>query len=178
MFTRFLSLFLVVATLAACSSTDDQSDASEQVMVSEREDISGGPLDAGVDGFDRSFTDGPVAGTQQDLVVNVGDRVFFGYDRFDLSQEARTILERQAQWLNQHQNLNVTVEGHADERGTREYNLALGDRRANSIKRYLVALGVDPRRVSTISFGKEQPAVFGSNPEAWAQNRRGVLRVD
>ena len=78
----------------------------------------------------------------------------------------------------QYPNLNITVEGHADERGTREYNLALGERRANAVKNYLVALGVDPRRVTTVSFGKERPAVPGANDAAWSQNRRGVTKVN
>jgi peptidoglycan-associated lipoprotein len=84
----------------------------------------------------------------------------------------------QAEWLKRYPNVNVTIEGHCDERGTREYNLALGDRRATAFKNYLVTLGVDARRVNTISYGKERPAVMGSNPSAWAQNRRGVTIVN
>ena len=117
---------------------------------------------------------GPAPGTAEDLVVNVGDRVFFALDRSDLSPEARATLERQAQWLRQYPSVRITVEGHADERGTREYNLALGDRRANSVRNYLIALGIDPTRINTVSYGKERPAVLGSNEQAWAQNRRGV----
>ncbi|HYG87311.1 MAG TPA: peptidoglycan-associated lipoprotein Pal [Azospirillum sp.] len=117
-------------------------------------------------------------GSQEDLVVNVGDRVFFGFDRYDLTPEARATLDRQAAWLKQYPNVTVTIEGHADERGTREYNLALGERRANAAKSYLVAQGTNPSRVKTISFGKERPAVLGSNEAAWAQNRRGVTVVD
>ncbi|PWC32151.1 peptidoglycan-associated lipoprotein Pal [Azospirillum sp. TSO22-1] len=117
-------------------------------------------------------------GSQEDLVVNVGDRVFYGFDRYDLTPEARATLDRQAAWLKQYPNVTVTVEGHADERGTREYNLALGERRANSAKNYLVAQGTNPSRVKVISYGKERPAVLGSNEAAWAQNRRGVTVVD
>src|SRR5690606_21786769 len=106
------------------------------------------------------------------------DRVFFGYDQYDLTGEGRDILSRQATWLNQYPQTRVTIEGHADERGTREYNLALGERRANSVKNYLVSMGVDASRINTISYGKEQPAVVGANPGSWAQNRRGVTRVD
>lgn len=116
--------------------------------------------------------------TQEDLVVNVGDRVFFGYDKFDLTPEARATLDRQAAWLNQYPRVTVTVEGHADERGTREYNIALGERRANSVKNYLLARGVDANRIATTSYGKERPAVLGSNEAAWAQNRRGVTTVN
>ena len=116
-------------------------------------------------------------GSQEDLVVNVGDRVFYGFNRYDLTPEARATLERQAAWLKQYPNVTVTVEGHADERGTREYNLALGERRANSAKSYLVAQGTNPSRVKTISYGKERPAVLVSSEASWAQNRRGVTVV-
>lgn len=116
-------------------------------------------------------------GTQEDLVVNVGDRVFFGFDKSDLSTEAQATLDRQAAWLKKYPNVKVAVEGHADERGTREYNLALGERRATAAKNYLVAAGIPAARVSTISYGKERPAVVGSNEAAWAQNRRAVTVV-
>ncbi|SLN73311.1 peptidoglycan-associated lipoprotein Pal [Oceanibacterium hippocampi] len=121
---------------------------------------------------------GPRPGTQEDLVLNVGDRVFFDLDRYDLTPEARDTLQRQAAWLAANPQVTLTVEGHADERGTREYNLALGDRRATSVKNYLVNLGVDPARLSTISYGKERPVALGSNEAAWAQNRRGVAVVN
>jgi peptidoglycan-associated lipoprotein len=117
---------------------------------------------------------GPVPGSKEDFVANVGDRVFFAYDKADLSADARRTLERQAAWLRQWTNQRLTVEGHCDERGTREYNLALGERRANAVKDYLAALGVPASRLSTISYGKERPVVLGSNEAAWAQNRRGV----
>jgi peptidoglycan-associated lipoprotein len=119
----------------------------------------------------------PTPGTQQDLVVNVGDRVFFGYDKYDLSPEAKTTIEKQAQWLKTYPHINVSIEGHCDERGTREYNLALGEKRAAAVRNYLVALGVEASRLQTISYGKERPAVTGSDETAWAQNRRGVLVV-
>ncbi|GFZ88231.1 peptidoglycan-associated lipoprotein [Elstera cyanobacteriorum] len=113
-------------------------------------------------------------GSAEDFRVNVGDRVFFAYDKFDLSADARRTLERQAAWLKQYASVRLTVEGHADERGTREYNLALGERRANAAKDYLVALGVPAARLTTVSYGKERPAVLGSNEAAWSQNRRSV----
>ncbi len=120
---------------------------------------------------------GPTPGSQEDLVINVGDRVFFAYDKYDLDAEARSALEGQAAWLKKYPTRTLSVEGHCDERGTREYNLALGERRANSVKNYLVALGIDGSRVSTISYGKERPVALGSNESAWAQNRRGVTVV-
>ena len=117
------------------------------------------------------------AGTQEDFSVNVGDRVFFATDSYTLSNEAQATLQLQAEWLNANPNLRVTLEGHCDERGTREYNLALGERRANAAKTYLVGLGIAPTRVSTVSYGKERPAVIGSNGSAYAQNRRTVTVV-
>jgi len=116
-------------------------------------------------------------GSQEDLVVNVGDRVFFGYDRFDLNEIARATLEKQAAWLAKYPTVSIAVEGHADERGTREYNLGLGERRANAAKDYLVALGVSPNRVRTVSYGEERPVALGSNEAAWSQNRRSVTTV-
>jgi peptidoglycan-associated lipoprotein len=117
-------------------------------------------------------------GSQQDLAANVGDRVFFGYDQVDLTSEARATLDRQAQWLKQYGNVSVTIEGHSDERGTREYNLALGDRRASAAKNYLVARGISPNRIATLSYGKERPAIGASGEQAWAQNRRAVTMVN
>ena len=116
-------------------------------------------------------------GSQADLVSNVGDRVLFEYDSSDLTPEARRTLERQAAWLKRYSNVSVTVEGHCDERGTREYNLALGERRATAVSNFLVALGINGARIMTISYGKEKPVALGSNDTAWSQNRRGVSRV-
>ena len=113
-------------------------------------------------------------GSVGDLEVNVGNRVLFDYDRYNLRPAAQATLERQAAWLNSYPNVTVTIEGHCDERGTREYNLALGARRANAAKDYLVSLGINPLRITTISYGKERPAILGSNQDAWAQNRRGL----
>ncbi|MEE8351081.1 MAG: peptidoglycan-associated lipoprotein Pal [Rhodospirillales bacterium] len=117
------------------------------------------------------------SGSQEDLVVNVGDRVFFGFDKFNVDAEARKTLEKQAAWMKANGSVTVAVQGHADERGTREYNLALGERRANAVKDYLVVLGVNPARISTISYGKERPVATGSHETAWKQNRRGVTKV-
>ena len=173
-------ILAVVLLVSACSS--DGEDEGEQVVLDgtsaqQRDTISDGPLGEIYDG-DASAAGGPAPGTQADLVVNVGDRIFFGTDRYDLSSEGRQTLDAQAAWLQQYPNLSVTIEGHADERGTREYNLALGERRANSVRNYLAALGVSPSRINTVSYGKERPAVPGANDSAWSQNRRGVTKVN
>jgi peptidoglycan-associated lipoprotein len=118
-----------------------------------------------------------VPGSQEDFLQTVGqfgDRIFFDTDKFNVDAEDQSTLQRQAQWLAQFPNTRVTVEGHADERGTREYNLALGERRANSAKNYLASLGVDSSRVQTVSYGKERPQALGSDEQSWAQNRRAV----
>jgi peptidoglycan-associated lipoprotein len=113
-------------------------------------------------------------GTVQDFQVNVGDRVFFDYDKYEVKPAGKATLDKQAAWLKRYGQWKVVVEGHADERGTREYNLALGDRRANAVKTYLVNQGIPANRVTIISYGKERPVALGSNEAAWAQNRRGV----
>ena len=153
---KILGLFAAVALVAACET---------------------GP-DSGATAKSTSFTSPIVKpGTQEDLVVNVGDRVFFNYDKFTIKPDGRKTLEKQAAWMKANSSVTVTIQGHADERGTRDYNLALGDRRANSVKDYLVSLGVKPARVNTISYGKERPVATGSNEAAWTQNRRGVTKV-
>jgi peptidoglycan-associated lipoprotein len=120
---------------------------------------------------------GPLPGSAEDFRVNVGDTVHFALDQYAIQEADRATLQKQATWLNQYPNVRVTVEGHADERGTREYNLALGARRANSVKEYLVSLGVANARVDTISYGKERPMCTESNEGCWAQNRRGITVV-
>ena len=119
-----------------------------------------------------------VPGSRADFLASVPtDRVLFAFDSYSLDAEARATLDSQAEWLNRNANVRVTIEGHADERGTREYNLALGDRRANAARDYLQSRGIDPGRMQTISWGKERPAVEGSNEYAWSQNRRAVTVV-
>jgi len=166
-FRTFLMMAMVLA-LAAChhdkpATTDVPPDQSSSTM--------------GANGMQGVTTGNVTPGTQQDLVVNVGDRVFFGYDEFSLTPEAQHTIQLQADWLKKYPNVKVQIAGHCDERGTREYNLALGDRRATAAKNYLVSLGITSDRISTISYGKERPAVLGSNPSAWAQNRRAVTEV-
>lgn len=117
----------------------------------------------------------PAPGSQADFVASVSaDRVFFDTDKFDIDAEDQAVLRSQAAWLARYPNKRVTIEGHADERGTRDYNIALGDRRSNAAKNFLATLGVDAGRISTISYGKERPEALGSDEASWARNRRAV----
>lgn len=155
---KLLSMFAALLLLGACETASTSGDAS---------------------GSGSSSTAGqPVPGSQEDLVVNVGDRVFFGFDEYTLTAEAQSTLDRVAAWMQSNPSVTVSVEGHADERGTREYNLALGERRANAAMNYVAALGVSPDRMRTVSYGEERPAVIGSNEASWAQNRRAVFVVN
>jgi peptidoglycan-associated lipoprotein len=120
-----------------------------------------------------------VPGTQAHFaeVMRGADTIYFDTDRYNIDSADQAALQQQAQYLAQYPNVGATVEGHADERGTREYNLALGERRANAAKNYLVSLGVAANRISTVSYGKERPVALGSNEQAWAQNRRAVTLI-
>ncbi len=120
---------------------------------------------------------GPLPGSVQDFVVNVGDRVYFDTDEYSVRADAQPVLAGQAQWLNRYPAVKVRIEGNADERGTREYNLALGARRANAVRDFLIAQGVSAARIETISFGKEKPIDAGSTEEAWAKNRNGHTAI-
>lgn len=124
------------------------------------------------------FNSGPTPGSRADFIAQAGsDTIYFETDSYDLDPEDRALLDAQARWLVANPGVRVTIEGHCDERGTREYNLALGERRANAAKNYLAARGVDAGRMTVISYGKEQPVALGSNAQAWAQNRRAVTVV-
>ncbi len=173
MFNKFLiSIFIVLFVAACATKPKDSADSSGSGSSSSGSDVSSeGTLS-------ETTGSGIVSGSQEDLIVNVGDRVFFGYDSSDLDSDALELLQDQVAWLKQNSDVAVTIEGHCDERGTREYNLALGEKRAQAVKNYLIGLGINPDRVSTISYGKERPAVVGSNDGAWAQNRRSVTIVN
>jgi peptidoglycan-associated lipoprotein len=162
MYTRIVGTLAALLLLAACSSAPEMPPAGP-----------GGP-----GGGPGTGSRGVVPGSQQDLEASAGDRVFFAFDRSDITPEAQETLARQADWLRRYPNVTVTIEGHCDERGTREYNLALGERRAQAAKNVLVAMGIPASRISTISYGKERPAVVGSTEEAYAQNRRAVTVVN
>ncbi len=164
MLKRFLTVAAVAAALAACETAPEDTGAA-----------AGAGQGAGAGA--ATTVSGVQPGSQADLVANVGDRVFFDFDKYNLRPDARATLEKQAAWLKRYPSVGIVVEGHADERGTREYNLALGERRANSVKDYLVSQGIPASRVRTISYGKERPVALGSNEAAWSQNRRGVTVV-
>ena len=128
----------------------------------------------GMGGADGAMASAATPGSQQDFVVNVGDRVFFESDQTELSPQAIATLEKQAQWLQTYNRYSFTIEGHADERGTREYNIALGARRAQSVRSYLASRGIDANRMRTISYGKERPVAVCNDISCWSQNRRAV----
>ena len=119
-----------------------------------------------------------VPGSQEDLIVKVGNQIQFDLDKSVLRPDARTTVKRWADWLQQYLDVTVTIEGHCDERGTRDYNLGLGERRADAARKFLIALGINADRIKTISYGKERPLCISSNDGCWAQNRRGMLMVN
>lgn len=163
---KLLGVAAAVLMLAACETTPEQAGAAGGAGGA-----AGAPSTAATTAPGARAV---VPGSQEDFVVNVGDRVFFDFDKYNLKPPARATLDRQAAWLKQYAGKRVVIEGHCDERGTREYNLALGERRANSVKNYLINQGIAANRITTISYGKERPVALGSNEAAWSQNRRGV----
>ncbi len=169
-----LPIMIVAAfVLAACSTASEEAADSGSSGAADTPAATQSAPEPQV-----SRATGPEPGSQADLVANVGDRVFFDFDKFSLKPESRGSVERWSAWLKTYPAVTVTLEGHADERGTREYNLALGERRANAAREYMVSLGIDPNRLKVVSFGKERPAVIGSTDTAYAQNRRSVMIVN
>jgi peptidoglycan-associated lipoprotein len=160
---RILSVVAVVGLLAACSSEEPK----KQEAVAAATPPMAAPMQP-------KMMDSIVPGSQADFVKNVGDRVFFDFDKSVVKPEGKDQLTKWVAFLKKYPNDQLMIEGHCDERGTREYNLALGERRANAVKEFLLANGVQATRLKTVSYGKERPAVLGSNEAAWAQNRRGV----
>jgi peptidoglycan-associated lipoprotein len=165
-----LACLLGATLLSACSSSGDSKNA----------DGSGGStagMGMGAGGMGAGGAGHAVPGSQEDLAQSAGDRIFFDTDRNSLTPQASSTLDRQAAWLQQYPQVNVWVAGNCDERGTEEYNLALGQRRAAADRDYLVAHGVQRSRVETISYGKSRPIDAGATPEAWAQNRNAITSV-
>ena len=159
-FLRYSIILMSALIIAACATVPDETVSSSSSSTSS------GP----------QVVDGVYVGSEtvEMLAVDVPDRVFFAYDSFALNSNAQDTLSKQVAWLKANGSVTIAIEGHADERGTREYNLALGDRRANAAKDFLMSQGISANRITTISFGKEKPVVNASNDKAWAQNRRSV----
>jgi peptidoglycan-associated lipoprotein len=171
MATRSAALVMGVALLAVAGCAKKRPEVLPPAPGETAPPTTGGQTDGNVG-------QGAVPGSAEDFKRSVqSDTVNFALDSVDIDPQARAILDTQAQWLTQYANVRITIEGHCDERGTREYNLALGDRRANSAKNYLVARGISAERITTISYGKERPLAMGSDEGAWAQNRRAVTVV-
>ena len=171
---RWTPLFAAAALLGACQSTPKPDPTTEKPPEAGTPVAGGSAAAAGaVQPVRRpdSVTGAPLPGTEQDFVINVSDRVLFDIDQYEVREDAADILERQATWLNRYPAVQVRIEGNADERGTREYNFALGARRANSVRDYLVSKGVAGSRIETVSYGKEKPIDGGTTEEAWAKNR-------
>lgn len=174
---RYMRLMTMTAAIglmlgtAACTKKDKVADLPPPVNSAAT--TTNAPVSA-----DSGAISSATPGSQADLVATAGsDRVLFDYDSVELTDAARSTLQRQAEWLRKYPAVGFTIEGHADERGTREYNLALGDRRANATKNFLAAQGIATSRLRTISYGKERPEVQGSDEEGYAQNRRAVSVV-
>lgn len=169
-----LLLLAPLLVLAACSSVRDGDKEASSSGGGYTTPFPG--AGTGTANVEQSNLNSNLSPTQQ--LAQIGDRVFFGVDQFEVSPEAAATLDKQAEWLRTNPAITLTLEGHCDERGTREYNLALGQKRADSVRRYLVAAGIDGNRLQTLSFGKERPAVAGSSPDVWQQNRRTVSIVN
>lgn len=169
--------------LSACVSTSGPVEISEPVVQApepvKQEPVAAAPAPAPAPVAAAPAVNLPTPGSVEDFAYRSGgeSRVFFGYNRFDLSTEARDNLRAQSEWLNQYGNYTAIIEGHADERGTREYNLALAARRADSVKGFLVSQGVDPARLKTVSYGKERPIDGRSSEDGWARNRNGFTNL-
>ena len=161
--------------LSACE-TASQKVVSGTAATSSSSGSTSGSASSSVDKKQSLFAQAKQ--TAADKLIAVGDRVLFDYDSAELDSSAKILLDAQSRFLRVNSDLNFIIEGHCDERGTREYNLALGEKRAQAVKNYLISLGISSDRVSTISYGKERPAVVGSNDGAWAQNRRSVTIVN
>ena len=158
---------------AACASKPEPVE-TETVVVETTQPVETATV---VEEPTRVIDSGPLAGSLEDFTVNVGDRVYFDLDQYRLDVDDQEILQRQAAWLQSYPGVRILVAGNCDERGTREYNLALGERRASIVKDYLVSLGVDPARIETVSYGKERPIATESNQAAWALNRNGFTQI-
>ena len=182
-FLRLIAIFIIFSLLISCANEN-----KDNLLL----DAEGGTSDSPDNNIDDEIE--IVDNTAQQIemeeveltveeklsseLIEVGDRVFFGYDESTISAESAETLNKQYQFLSRNPGISITVEGHCDERGTREYNLALGERRASAVKNYLVSLGVESSRITVISYGKEKPTVEGHNDWAWTQNRTAITFIN
>ncbi len=170
---KIFSMAAALLLVAACASEEKEVATSSGSGASQQNSASPSSSASASSG---SSVSAPAPGSVEEFIT-IGDRVYFDFDKAEIRNDGTPTLNDQAAWLKKYPNITIVVEGHADERGTREYNLALGERRANAVKEYLVSRGILANRIETVSYGKERPAVLGSNDAAWAQNRRGVSVV-
>ena len=188
---RFLLLAAGAALLTACETASEidaiATGASGSSATSSTSTSSSGSSDSSSSSSASTSSSGASSDSTtsysydtdpKTALIKVGDRVLFGYDSSELDDDDRSVLDNQAKFLNQNPSLRVTIEGHCDERGTREYNLALGEKRASAVKDYLISVGINSERISVVSYGKERPQVLGSNKAAWSMNRRSVTTID
>ena len=154
MLKKLLMLVFVLSLISACASTQDEEYSDEYDAIESEEDA-------------QNLN-------KEGEEVSVSDRVYFGLNQYNISSESADVLNLQADWLKSDDQITIVVEGHCDERGTREYNLALGERRANAVKQYLIRQGIDANRIRTISYGKERPVVLGTGEAVWAKNRVAI----
>ena len=172
MIVRIITLFAALGLLAACETapnTSGDADGTGASSSTASSSTSSSSADSGSSSEQMTISD---------ELIQIGDRVLFGFDSYELTSDAKSILDNQASFLASNPSVRITIEGHCDERGTREYNLALGESRASATRDYLVAQGVNPARIKIISYGKERPAVIGSNEDAWRFNRRAVSVIN
>jgi peptidoglycan-associated lipoprotein len=168
---RLAAIALAAAWISACSHPRPLGPAATNVPPPPPAPPPSQTMPAPGPGPVESETGAPIPGSARDFVINVGDRVYFDFDQYAVRPDGRPVLEAQVAWLRRYPEVRVRIEGNCDERGTREYNFALGARRANSVREYLVAHGVSGDRIATVSYGKEHPLDPGSGEEAWAHNR-------
>jgi peptidoglycan-associated lipoprotein len=172
--SKLAAVGLITLSMAACAPRRPVEGATGGDTAVPNTPAYPGPGNGGIEGGDVGSA---APGSEQDFVVNVGDRIYFDLDSYQISPEAYPRLDAQAQWLARYPQIMVRIEGNADERGTREYNLALGARRAESVRNYLIQRNIPASRIDTISFGKERPIAQGSNEDAWARNRNGHTAI-
>ena len=165
-------------TTASSSASSSTSDGTTTSSSSESSDSSASSASSASSSTETGSSSYSYDTDPKTALIKVGDRVLFGYDSSELDDDDRAILNNQSKFLNQNPSLKITIQGHCDERWTREYNLALGEKRASSVKDYLISLGINSERISVVSYGKERPQVLGSNKAAWSMNRRSVTTID